>query len=160
MTAPTSFIVSALPIERFEHLFGLSDDALAAHGATRVVAGDDGRYPCRVTLEDAAPGQSLLLVNYEHQPAPTPYRSNYAIFVSEAARETRRMAPDELPAVLRGRSIALKAYDAGGMLLNAEMVLADDLAEKARARLDDPAVAYLHAHNAAPGCFAARIDRA
>lgn len=155
-----SFIVSALPARRFAHLFGLSDDALAEHGARRIVAADDGRYPCRVTLEDAAPGQSLLLVNYEHQPAATPYRSNYAIFVSEGARETRALAADELPPVLRDRAIALRAYDAAGMLLGAQLALADDVAEKAREMLDDPAVAYLHAHNAAYGCYAARIDRA
>ncbi|HWF78116.1 MAG TPA: DUF1203 domain-containing protein [Caulobacteraceae bacterium] len=155
-----SFIVSALPVARFEPLFGLSDDALAEHGARRVIAGDDGRYPCRVTLEDAAPGQSLLLVNYEHQPAATPYRSNYAVFVSEAARETRAMAAGELPPVLRGRPIALRAYDVDGMLLGAQLALADDVADKARDLLADPAAAYLHAHNAAHGCYAARIDRA
>jgi hypothetical protein len=155
-----SFIVSALPVERFAHLVGLSDEALAEHGATRVIADDDGRYPCRVSLEDAAPGQSLLLVNYQHQPAATPYRSNYAVFVSEAARETRRMAPDELPPVLRGRPIALRAYDASGMLLGARLALADDVADKAHELLADPAAAYLHAHNAAHGCYAARIDRA
>lgn len=154
-----SFIVSALPIERFEPLFGLADDALAEHGAVRVTA-DDGRFPCRVTLEDAAPGQSLLLVNYQHQGAPTPYRSNYAIFVSEAARATRRLAPGELPPVLRGRAIALRAYDEAGMLLGAELALADDVAAKALGQLEDPAVAYIHAHNAAYGCYAARIDRA
>jgi hypothetical protein len=155
-----SFIVSGLPIERFEHCFGLSDDVLAQRGVVRITAGDAGRYPCRVTLEDAAPGQSLLLVNYRHQSAPTPYRSNYAIFVSEAARQTRRLGPGELPPVLRGRPIALRAYDGAGMLLGAELALADDVAEKARGQLDDPAVAYLHAHNAAHGCYAARIDRA
>jgi hypothetical protein len=159
MTSP-SFIVSALPVERFAHLVGLSDEALAKHAAARVVAGDDGRYPCRVSLEDAAPGQSLLLVNYEHQSAPTPYRSNYAVFVSEAARETRRMGPDELPPVLRGRPIALRAYDAGGILRGAQLALADDVADKARELLADPAAAYLHAHNAAHGCYAAHIDRA
>jgi aquaporin Z len=147
----TSFIVSALPVEHFEPLFALSDEALAAHGVRRIVAGEDGRYPCRVTLEDIAPGQSLLLVNYEHQPAATPYRSNYAIFVSEAARETRRMAPDALPAVLRGRPIALRAYDAAGMLLGAQLALEDNVAEKARDLLGDPAAAYLHAHNAGYG---------
>jgi hypothetical protein len=156
----TSFVVSALPIERFEHLFGLGDDALAEAGALRVTAANDGRYPCRVTLEDAAPGQSLLLVNYQHQSAPTPYQSNYAIFVSEAARATRRLGPGELPPVLRGRSIALRAYDTAGMLLGAELALADDVAAKALAQFEDPAVAYLHAHNAAYGCYAARIDRA
>ncbi len=156
----TSFIVSALPAERFAHLAGLSDAALAEHGARRIIAGNDGRYPCRVTLEDAAPGQSLLLVNYEHQPAATPYRSNYAIFVSEGADASRRMAPGELPTVLCGRPIALRAYDADGMLLGAQLALADDVADKARDLLSDPACAYLHAHNAAHGCYAARIDRA
>lgn len=155
-----SFIVSGLPIEPFAPLFGLGDAALAEHGAIRVTAADDGRYPCRVMLEDASPGETLLLVNYEHQGAATPYRSNYAIFVSEAARQTRRLAPGELPPVLRGRSIALRAYDADGMLLDAALCLNDDVAAAAERLLADPAAAYLHAHNAAYGCYAARIDRA
>jgi len=155
-----SFIVSGLPIERFEHLIGLSDAALAERGAIRVTAARDGRYPCRVTLEDAPPGQTLLLVNYQHQAAATPYRSSYAVFVSEAARETRRLPPGELPPVLRGRPIALRAFDAAGMLLGAELALADDVAQQARAQLANPQVAYLHAHNAAHGCYAARIGRA
>jgi hypothetical protein len=159
MSFPSQFAVSGLPVERFEHLFGLPEAALAERGAVRVVAGDDGRYPCRVTLEDAAPGQSLLLVNYQHQSAATPYRSNYAIFVSEDARQTRRMAPGELPPVLRGRPIALRAFDAAGMLVGAELALANDVAAKALGLFARPAVAYLHAHNAAHGCYAARIDR-
>lgn len=159
MSASHSFLVSGLPVERFEPLFGLADAALAEAGALRVTATADGRYPCRVTLDDAAPGQTLLLVNYQHQSAPTPYQSNYAIFVSEAARATRRLGPGELPPVLRGRSIALRAYDEGGMLLGADLALADDVAAKALAQFKDPAVAYIHAHNAAYGCYAARIDR-
>jgi hypothetical protein len=70
------------------------------------------------------------------------------------------MRPDALPQVLRGRPIALRAYDADGMLLGAQLALADDVAEEAREMLGDPAAAYLHAHNAAHGCYAARIDRA
>jgi hypothetical protein len=81
-----SFLVTGLPVETFQPLFGLSDAALAARGAVRETAVAGGRYPCRVTLEDAAPGQTVLLLNYEHQAAPTPYRSRYAIYVSEAAR--------------------------------------------------------------------------
>ena len=154
-----SFIVTGLPLEPFQPLFGLSDADLAAKGAVRQTAVAGERFPCRITLEDAAPGQSVLLVNYEHQTAPTPYRSNYAIYVSEAARETRRLA-GELPPVLRGRPIALRAFDAAGMLIGAELALNDDVAEAIARRFDDPDAAYLHAHNAAYGCFAARIDRA
>jgi len=154
-----SFIVTGLPVETFQPLFRLSDEALAARGAVRRTAVAGQRFPCRVTLEDAPAGQTVLLVNYEHQTAPTPYRSNYAIYVSEAARETRRLA-GELPPVLRGRPIALRAFDAAGMLIGAELALNDDVAEAIARRFDDPDAAYLHAHNAAYGCFAARIDRA
>jgi hypothetical protein len=154
-----SFIVTGLPVETFAPLFGLSEAALAEAGAIRVTAVAGGRFPCRITLEDAAPGQSLLLVNHQHQAAATPYRSNYAIYVNEAARQARRFE-GELPPVLRGRPIALRAYDADGMLVGAELALDDDVADVIARRFEDPAAAYLHAHHAAHGCFAARIDRA
>lgn len=153
-----SFIVSGLPVETFTPLFGLGDDALAEHHAVRVIA-DEGRYPCRVGLDYAQPGQSLLLLNYEHQDAATPYRSNYAIYVNEAARQTRQLE-DELPPVLRGRQISLRAFDAEGMLVGAELSLNDDVEAVVERLFANPAAAYLHAHNAAHGCFAARIDRA
>ena len=152
------FIVTGLPVETFEPLFGLTDEALAEHTAVRVIAGE-GRYPCRVSLEDAQPGQSLLVLNYQHQDAASPYRSNYAIYVNEAARETRRLE-GELPPVLRGRPIAVRAFDAAGMLVGAELALNDDVEAAIGRQFANPAAAYLHAHNAAHGCFAAQIDRA
>jgi len=154
-----SFIVSGLPVETFEPLFGLDDAALAARNAVRVIAGNDGRYPCRITLEDAPAGESLLLVNYQHQDAASPYRSNYAIYVREAAQAARRLE-GELPPVLRGRPIAVRAFDEAGMLLGAELALNDDVAAAIDRQFANPVAAYLHAHNAAHGCFAARIDRA
>ena len=154
-----SFIVTGLPVETFQPLFGLSDAELAAHGAVRRIAGETGRHPCRVTLEDAGPGESLLLVNYQHQDADTPYRSNYAIYVREAATAPSRFA-DDLPPVLRGRPIAVRAFDKTGMLIGAELALADDVEAAIGRQFANPDAAYLHAHNAAHGCFAARIDRA
>jgi len=153
-----SYIVTGLPLETFAPLIGLSDEALAEHGAVRHTAVAGGRFPCRVTLEDAPAGQSLLLVNYQHQAAATPYRSNYAIYVSEAARATRRLQ-GELPPVLRGRPIALRAFDAVGMLVGAELALDDNVEAAIGRQFANPDAAYLHAHNAAHGCFAARIDR-
>ena len=76
-----SYVVSGLPLEPFRPLFGLGEAELAAHGAIRVTASDDGNYPCRVTLEDAAPGETLLLLNYEHHAAaarsPQPWRERW-----------------------------------------------------------------------------------
>ena len=154
-----SFIVSGLPVETFEPLFGLDAAALAEHHAVRVVAGSDGRYPCRITLEDAPIGESLLLVNYQHQDAASPYRSNYAIYVREAAQTAQRIE-GELPPVLRGRPIAVRAFSEAGMLIGAELALNDDVEAAIVRQFANPAAAYLHAHNAAHGCFAARIDRA
>ncbi|HUO13271.1 MAG TPA: DUF1203 domain-containing protein [Caulobacteraceae bacterium] len=153
-----SYVVSGLALEAFEPLFGLSESALALSGAVRRTAVAGQRFPCRVTLEDAPPGQSVLLVNYQHHAARTPYQSNYAIYVSEAARESRRLV-DELPTVLRGRPIAVRVFDDDGMLIGAELALDDNVAEVIARRFEDPAASYLHAHNAAHGCFAARIDR-
>ncbi len=152
-----SFIVTGLPVETFQPLFGLSDADLAAHGAVRRTAVAGERFPCRITLEDAAPGDTLLLVNFEHQDAPTPYRSNYAIYVNEAATEARRLV-DALPPVLRGKKIALRAFDAAGMLVDAALSLDDDVAAIVGRQFENPHVAYVHAHNAGAGCFAARID--
>ena len=154
-----SYSISGLPIETFRPLFGLSDEALAARGVLRQTAVAGGRYPCRITLEDAQPGQTLLLLNYEHQDAATPYRSNYAIYVNESAAETQHLV-DETPPVLHGRPIALRAFDQAGMLVSAELALADDVEAAIERQFAKPEVAYLHAHNAAHGCFAARIDRA
>lgn len=154
-----SYIVTGLPLEDYRPLFGLSDAELGRRGIIRYVADAPVGYPCRITLEDARPGETLLLLNYEHQPADTPYRSRHAIFVNEAATETRR-AMDEIPGCLAVRpTIALRAYDQDHMMRDAAVVPGAALEPLILRMLADPEVAYLHAHNAGRGCFAARIDR-
>ncbi|WP_332770403.1 DUF1203 domain-containing protein [Phenylobacterium sp.] len=155
-----SFVITGLPVEEFRPLFGLSDADLAARGIIRQTATAPIGFPCRITLEDAREGETLLLLNYEHQPADSPYRSRHAIFVNERATETRR-AVDEIPGCLAVRpQIALRAYDQAGMMTAAEISPGADLAPVIDRMLADARVAYLHAHNAGRGCFAARIDRA
>ncbi len=154
-----SFLVSGLPLETFRPLFGLTDAALAERNIVRRTAVAGERFPCRITLEDAAPGETVLLLNYEHQDAESPYRSHYAIYVNEAAAETRRLT-DDLPGVLEGKRIALRGFTAEGMLEETELVLDDGLRAAIARQFANPAVAYIHAHNPAAGCYAARIDRA
>ncbi|MGI9169071.1 MAG: DUF1203 domain-containing protein [Caulobacteraceae bacterium] len=153
-----SFIVSGLPVEPFRPLFGLSEPELAARGIVRRVADARPGFPCRVTLEDAAPGESVLLLNHEHQSAPTPYRSSHAIYVREAARETRTLT-DELPEVFLGRTLSVRAFDAAGMMIDAELCRGDDAAPTFERMLREPAAAYLHVHNAGRGCYSARVER-
>lgn len=153
-----SFTIAGLPVEDFQPQFGLDEAALAARGVRRVVADSKPGYPCRITLRDAEPGQSLLLLNHEHHAVDTPYRASFAIFVSEAAREPWR-GRDETPPALCGRPVSLRAFSAEGMLVGAEVTPGDDLAAAVERRFADPRAAYLHAHNAGHGCFVARIDR-
>lgn len=154
-----SFVVSALPVAPFQPLFVLSDADLAARGIVRRTV-DAAGAPCRVTLQDAEVGETVLLLNYEHQPADTPFRSRHAIFVREDARD-RAFAPGEIPPAFSARQfLSLRAFDQAGMMIDADLVATSDLDEAIPRLLTDPQVAYLHAHYAGAGCFAARIDRA
>lgn len=155
-----SYVVTGLPVEPFRPYFGLSDAALAAHRIVRMTADSPVGFPCRVRLADARPGETLLLLNHEHQSAPTPYRARHAIFISEAADETARFV-DQIPPVLSVRkAISLRAFDAEGMMLDADLAEGADLEPLVLRLLEDPRTACLHAHNAGRGCYLARIDRA
>ncbi|MDP1736384.1 MAG: DUF1203 domain-containing protein [Caulobacter sp.] len=154
-----SFVITGLPVEPFSPLFGLDEAALTAAGAIRYVADSKPGFPCRITLEDAEPGETLLLLNHEHLAVDTPYRSTHAIFVRETAATPARFE-DEVPASLAGRLLSVRAYDARGMMIDAEVLEGRELAPLIERFFDNPSVAWLHAHNARRGCFAARIDRA
>jgi Protein of unknown function (DUF1203) len=154
-----SFRITGLDAKPFRHLYGLSDSELAAHGAIRYVAESKPGYPDRVELRDVEPGESVLLVNFEHQPADSPYRSSHAIFVREGANESYDRVGD-VPESMRIRLLSLRAYDAKGMMLDADVVEGDGVEALINRMFEDPNVAYIHAHNARRGCYAGRIDRA
>ncbi len=153
-----SFRITGLPAETFVPLFDLSDEALAARGAVRQIA--DGRhpgYPCRVSLTDSEPGDELILVNHEHHPVDSPYRMRFAVYVRRG--EETFDAIDKVPEQLRIRTLAARAFDANGMMVGWELIEGREL-EPAIGRLfAEPRAAYLHLHYAAPGCYAARVDR-
>ena len=65
-----------------------------------------------------------------------------------------------MPGVFRNRPLALRGFDADGMLIDAELTDWDGLRVAIERQFCDPKAAYLHVHNARPGCYAARIDRA
>lgn len=151
-----TFRITGLPAEPFRPLFDLSDDALAAQGAVRRVA--DAAYPCRVSLTDSAPGDELILLNYEHHAVQSPYRMRFAIYVRRG--EERFDAVDRVPEQLRTRTLAVRAFDAAGMMVERELVEGRDLDGAIGRLLGDPRADYLHVHFAAAGCYAARVERA
>jgi hypothetical protein len=154
-----SFQISGLPARQFAHLVGRPDAELRTHNARRVVADRHPGFPCRVSLLDAQPGESLLLLNYEHLALDSPYRARYAIYVRENAGNAR-LAINEIPQVMQRRLLSLRAFDVSGMLLDADVAEGSQVVPLIERLLSNEAAAYLHVHNARPGCFAARVDRA
>jgi hypothetical protein len=154
-----SYRVTGLDPAPFRHLYGLSDDALAARGAKRYLADAKPGFPDRVEVRDAEPGETLLLLNYEHQPANTPYRASHAIFVREGA-EQAYTGVDAIPESLRVRPISLRAFNEVGEMVDADLADGSDLEPLITRFFAKADVAYLHAHYAKRGCYAARIDRA
>ena len=154
-----NFRITGLPAEEFTPLFAMSDAELAERGAVRQTA--DTRqpgYPCRVSLTDSRPGDELILVNYEHHPVDSPYRMRFAIYVRK--NEETFDALDEVPEQLRTRTLAVRAFDKDAMMVGRELVEGNQLEESIERLFADPRAAYLHIHFAAPGCYAARVDRA
>jgi len=154
-----SFRIQGLEPSQFAHLYGLSDEALAAAGAKRYTVDAAPGFPDRVEVRDLDVGDTCILLNYEHLPIDTPYRSRHAIFVREGATEALDVV-DEVPEVMRRRMISLRAFDAEGDMLHAELEQGGQLVPVIERFLADPRVAYLHAHYATRGCYAARITRA
>ena len=153
------FRITGLDPAPFRTLYGLPDDALAARGVRRYVADAKPGFPDRVEVRDAEPGESLLLLNYTHQPANTPYRASHAVFVREGAEKAYDEV-NEIPAALRARTISLRAFDADHTMVDADLVDGHELASLIVRFFADPAVGYLQAHYAKRGCYAARVERA
>ncbi|WP_439473138.1 DUF1203 domain-containing protein [Brevundimonas sp.] len=154
-----TFRIHPLPLAPFRPLFALDDAALEALGARRMVADAPHSAPCRVSLIDAAPGEALILLNHRHLDVPTsPYRSAGPIFVREAAVEAAP-APDAVPDMLARRLLSARAYDAAGMMTDADVVKGADLAGLLELWLAHPALARVQIHTARRGCFMAEARR-
>ena len=152
------FRVIGLSPEPFRHLYGLSDAQLLAQGARRYIVDKNPGFPDRIELRDLDPGETSFLVNYMHQSAPTPYRASHAIFVREGAQNACCVV-DEIPEVMRRRTLSLRAFDAAHMMVDATLVEGRQAEQAVRVLLATDSVAYIQAHYAQRGCYAARIER-
>jgi hypothetical protein len=153
------FRIIALPMDRFDSLFRLDDESLEAHGARRLVVDKKPGYPCRVSLIDAEPGETVLLIPFTHHDVDSPYRGSGPIFVRANARMAEPVS-NEIPAMFRARPQSIRAYDEGAMMVGSDVVSGSELEERISRFFDDERVKYLHLHNARPGCFNCRVERA
>ena len=66
---------------------------------------------------------------------------------------------DEAPEYLERRMLGLRGFAADGMLKGGLLAMPGEADAKIRELLDRPEIDTIHAHNAALGCFLARIER-
>lgn len=155
----TDFQITALPAGAFSAFFDRTDDELAQLGARRVVADQKPGYPCRVSLSDAEPGEELLLIHYVHHDTKSPYHASGPIFVRKNA-STAQTGVNEIPPFLLHRLLSVRAYDEAGMMTLAVVCDGVDLAARLHELFDNEKTAYIHVHNAKPGCFNCAVHRA
>lgn len=153
-----NFRITGLDPAPFAHLRHLSDQALAAQHASRHVADAPHAFPCRISLTDAEPGETLILLNHEHLPVDSPYRSRHAIYVNERSR-SQAVFESRVPDQLQRRLLSVRGFDAAHMMLDAEVVDGTALEREIARQFANARIAFLHVHVARRGCYAARVDR-
>ncbi|MCB1042845.1 MAG: DUF1203 domain-containing protein [Acidobacteria bacterium] len=109
-------------------------------------------YPCRVSLQDAQPGERVLLVHYTHHAVSTPYRAAGPIYIREQA-ENAQFDQGVCPPFFQGRQLSMRAYTHKGYLANARVCEGVDASDSLNSLFENPKVAYVHIHFAAPGCY-------
>jgi hypothetical protein len=153
-----SFQISGLDVKQFTHLFGQGAEELAAQGVQRKVVDSNPGVPCRVSLQDVEVGENVLLMNFEHQAMPTPFRASHAIFVQEWA-STAIVEKNEVPDMFRSRLLSVRAFDLSGMMIDADVIEGAHLESLIERLLANESVEYLHLHNARLGCYAGLVQR-
>jgi hypothetical protein len=154
-----AYRITGLDPSPFTPLFGLADEELASRGSVRMTVTEKPSFPCRVTLKDRDIGEHVLLVNHVSHDVQNPYRASHAIFVTDGASVAAEFV-DEVPPVFRTRILSLRAFDRAGMMVDAALAQPGDADATIRRLFEDPNTAYIHAHNAVRGCFAAAVERA
>lgn len=150
------FQIHPLPAGEFTYLSDLSDSELEERNIQVHVS--DGKCPCRVSLADAPEGERVFLLNFEHLPGETPFRSRHAIYVRDKVRENLP-EPGAVPAVLASRLLSVRAFNARDEMIDADVVDGTQVSGLISRFFENPDVDYIHLHYARQGCFAARVTR-
>src|SRR6185369_14538311 len=154
-----SFRILGLPREPFQHLLDAGPETLRQLGVVVEVVDEPHSAPCRITLEDAEVGEEVLLLSHRHLDSASPYAAAGPIYVRRKARE-RFDRVGVVPDQQRRRLLSVRGYDAHDMMMESEVVPGAELESLIARFFATPTIAYLHVHNARPGCYACRVERA
>lgn len=153
-----TYQISGLSPRLAEPFEGIDDAQLTTLGAVRMVATSKPGFPCRISLADAEVGEEIILFHHVSHDVDSPYRSAYAIFIRTGLTEAAHYI-DEIPPVFQDRNLAMRAFGKDAMLKTAMLSLSGNADKSIRELFELDEVAYIDVHNAAYGCFAARVER-
>ena len=153
-----AFIIQGLDPSLFGSLFDQKQAAPSPNRGTVYQVDAQPGFPCRISLDDVPIGEEVMLVSYQHHAADTAYAQCGPIFISAKPALPGRYV-DDIPPALARRTLSLRAYDAGGMMVDAALVEGQAAKPAILAMFENPLVARIDAHNATRGCFAAHIRR-
>ena len=151
-----TYRIAGLDPKPFRPLFELSDEELELRGMKRMTV-TSPTFPCRVSLVDRPVGEQVILLNHVSHDVANAYRASHAIFVADADQAEY---VDEVPPVFEPRVLSLRGFDEDGMMADAVITQPGEADAGIRKLFANPAIVTIHAHNAARGCFAAKIERA
>jgi hypothetical protein len=151
------YTIRGLDPADYQPLFGLPDDELARIGVVRMTVDGPG-FPCRVSLTDREPGETVLLVNHLSHDVANPYRASHAIFVTEGETNAAEYLA-QVPPVFETRVLSLRGFDRDGMMADAILTQPGEADAGIRKLFANPEIETIHAHNATRGCFSAKIER-
>jgi hypothetical protein len=154
-----TFQLVGLEHTQFIPLFNQTDAELRSQGIVREQATTQPGYPCRVSLEDAAIGDELLLLPFWHHRVDSPYRSLGPIYIRQGAIQASP-PPGVIPDCVARRVISLRAYNDAHMMVSASVCLGNDVASQLIEQFENLEVSYIHLHNAKQGCFSCLANRA
>ena len=152
------FRISGLNPAPFQPFFGLSEAELHKHHIQRYHVTEPNMCPDRIEMRDLDPGETALLLNYEHLPVDSPYRSRHAIYVREGAQSAVE-AVGTVPEMMASRLLALRAIDQEGCIIDAEIAAGRAIEPIIATFFEEQNCRYIHAHFARRGCYAGLITR-
>ena len=151
-----TYRVIGLDPKPFRPLFDLSDEQLEERGMKRMAV-TGPTFPCRISLADRPVGEQVILLNHVSHDVANPYRASHAIFVADADRAEY---VDEVPPVFEPRILSLRGFDKDGMMAEALITQPGEADSGIRKLFENPEIETIHVHNAARGCFSAKVERA
>ena len=150
--------MTGLPRQDFAHLSGLNDKVLRLQNIMRQTVDAKPGPSCRITLQDADAGETVLLLSYQSHDVPAPCALRSAAYVREGAAQAAAYR-DALPPVFADRPVALRLFNQDAMLVGADMSFNPGVKAKIEQGFARVEVAGIHGHNPVYGCFVAGIGR-